>query len=60
MRWIRKLFGSDSESAQSSRRRAGRHLAPEEAEKIGTEKDLLVGYEAADRKLPGFEARAAR
>ena len=48
MSWIRKLFGSDGGPGRAPGRDApGGVLPPEEAEKIGTEEDLLVGYEAA-------------
>lgn len=48
MRWIRKLFG-EREPGQGV-------LSPEESERIGTNEDLLVGYEEAlERNL-----RAAR
>ena len=45
MRWIHKLFGGGDE--RPGRETAGSVLPPEEIERIGTEKDLLVGYEAA-------------
>lgn len=48
MRWIRKLFGGDGEPEHDAEREAtGGVLSPEETGKIGTEEDLLAGYEAA-------------
>lgn len=53
MRWIQKLFGGEGGREQAS---SGGVLPPEEAGRIGTEEDLLVGYEEAlERNL-----RAAR
>ena len=43
MRWIQRLIGGE----RSGRDAPGGVLPPEEAEKIGTAEDLLVGYEAA-------------
>ena len=45
MGWIRKLFGG--EGKREPERGVPGVLPPEETEKIGTEEDLLVGYEAA-------------
>ncbi|QIN77808.1 hypothetical protein GBA65_03945 [Rubrobacter marinus] len=47
MRWIRKLFGGEGERGREPEGGPRRVLSPEETEKIGTEEDLLVGYEAA-------------
>ena len=46
MRWIQKLFGEGHREREPERDAPG-VLPPEETEKIGTEEDLLVGYEAA-------------
>ena len=47
MGWIRKLFGGDGEPARVPGRETPGVLPPEETEKIGTDEDLLGGYEAA-------------
>ena len=48
MQWIRKLFGGESGPARDAQREAPSGiLPPEETEKIGTSRDMLVGYEAA-------------
>ena len=47
MRWIRKVFGQREPEREPVRDTPGGILPAEEAEKIGTEHDLLAGYEAA-------------
>ena len=60
MRWIRRLFGGDRETARGPGRDApGGVLPPEEAGRIGTEEDPLVGYEAAlERNLEAARAES--
>lgn len=45
MHWMRRLLGGGCETRREDE--PGGVLAPGEAEKIGTEDDLLVGYEEA-------------
>ena len=47
MRWIQKLFGEREPEQEPGRDASGSILPADEAEKIGTEHDLLAGYEAA-------------
>ncbi|MDP9456198.1 MAG: hypothetical protein M3Q60_10520 [Actinomycetota bacterium] len=47
MRWIRRLFREGDPDREPGRDAPGGILPAEEAEKIGTEHDLLAGYEAA-------------
>ena len=47
MRWIRKLFGDGEPERKPGGDAPGGVLSPEEAARIGTEEDLLSGYEAA-------------
>ena len=44
MRWIQRLLGGDERSGRDA---PGGVLPAEEAAKIGTQEDLLVGYETA-------------
>ncbi len=44
MRWIQKLFGGEREPGHET---PGGVLPPEEGSTIGTQEDLLVGYEEA-------------
>ena len=55
MRWIQRLLGGSGE--RSGREAPGGVLPPEEAERIGTQEDLLMGYEAdLERNLEAARA----